>query len=87
MENISSDDLPLPEPFIGNTIDEIYEFFTHNLRPNVDSTAPENMTYFTFVAVDAQCITSSPPECIICCDAPDFQSRTAELTNPSRPPF
>lgn len=69
---LSRENQASPEAFIGNTVDDVYDFFTRHLRPDTESTAPEQLTYFTFLAVDAECIQASPPECIICCDAPDY---------------
>lgn len=69
---LSRENQPSPKAFIGSTVEEIYDFFTKHLRPDTDSTAPEQLTYFTFLAVDAGCIQASPSQCIICCDAPDY---------------
>ncbi|KAL9039660.1 MAG: hypothetical protein Q9214_004785, partial [Letrouitia sp. 1 TL-2023] len=76
---LSRENQPSPEAFIGSTIEEIYDFFTKHLRPEIDSTAPEQLTYFTFLAVDAGCIQASPSECIICCDAPDYNEEQDDV--------
>ncbi|KAL9614856.1 MAG: hypothetical protein Q9167_000689 [Letrouitia subvulpina] len=76
---LSHGNQPSSKAFIGSTIEEIYEFFIKHLRPETDSTAPEQLTYFTFLAVDAGCIQASPSECIVCCDAPDYNEAQDEI--------
>lgn len=58
-------------PFIGFTPAQVYEFHKR-IRPADDHTGPRKFTYFTFLAIDEQCVRADPMECLICCDAPDF---------------
>ncbi|KAL9628238.1 MAG: hypothetical protein Q9164_007351, partial [Protoblastenia rupestris] len=76
--NISSDQ-PSPTPFIGCTIDQIYAFFKAHLRPADDSTTLEHFTTFTFLVVDEECVQSTPWQCILCSDAPDFGEADEEV--------
>lgn len=62
----------MPQAFFGSTIDDVYGFFKHHLRPESDNTARDPLTSFTFVAIDVDCINASPLECALCCDALDF---------------
>ena len=73
------DEGPSPTPFLGCTIEEIYDFFKAHLRPPDDSVALEHFTSFTFTVIDAECVLSHPQQCIICCDAPDFGEADDEI--------
>ncbi|MCJ1389847.1 hypothetical protein MMC18_002704 [Xylographa bjoerkii] len=69
-----------PIPFLGSTIEQVYDFFKNHLRPAGESTAVEHFTYFTFIVIDADCIRSKPLECIVCCDAPDYREADEEIS-------
>lgn len=51
-------------------MDQIYDFYQVHLR-SANHTDREYGTNFTFFAIDEECATSSPNQCILCCDAPD----------------
>ena len=56
----------LPKPFLNSTVEEVYEFFKNHLRPADDDPRGFNHTfsYFTFLAVDADCVKSEPWQCV-----------------------
>ena len=60
-------------PFLNSTVEEVYEFFKNHLRPKDDDPQGcfHTFSYFSFLAVDADCVKSKPYQCILCCDAPD----------------
>ena len=72
-KNTESEEDP-PMPFLNSTVEEVYEFFKNHLRPRDDDPRGYHHTfsYFTFLAIDEDCIKSEPYECILCCDAPDY---------------
>ena len=61
------------------TIDAIYEFYKKQVRPPDDSNAIQPFTYFTFLVIDDECINISLKQCIICCDAPDYNESEVTL--------
>ena len=63
---------PSHTPFLGCTVDEVYDYFKTHLRPADDSTGGEFCTAFAFLVVDEACVKARPRQCILCCDAPDF---------------
>lgn len=69
-----------PTPFLGCTVDQVYDFYKKYLRPAEDYSGPGmHFTSFTLVIVDAECVQSRPRQCILCCDAPDFGERETKL--------
>lgn len=53
------------------TVDQVYETF-QEMRPSDDSRPHQNISHFTFIVIDAQCLASTPWTHLVCCDAPDF---------------
>ncbi|MCJ1390831.1 hypothetical protein MMC18_003692 [Xylographa bjoerkii] len=68
-----------PSPFLNASVDDIYAFYKERLRPIDDNTERDVFTSFTFLAVDAACLRSSPPQCILCSDAPDYREAAEEV--------
>lgn len=69
-----------PTPFLGCTVDQVYEFYKKHLRPAEDYSGPGmHFASFTFLVVDEECVRSKPWQCILCCDAPDFGERETTL--------
>ena len=61
-------------------MDQVYIFYKKHLRPAEDYSGPgEHFTRFTFIIVDEECIKSSPLQCILCSDAPDFGEAETKL--------
>lgn len=70
--NAAEHSSPEPLSFVDFSIDEIYEFHIEHIRRPDNSNGIRPFTYFTFLVIDSECVNSSPKECIICCDAPDY---------------
>ena len=47
-------------PFLGCTIEEVYDFHKTHLRPADDSVALEHFTNYTFIVVDASFAVMPP---------------------------
>ncbi len=69
-----------PWPFIGRTIEEVYDFHKKYLRAADDSRNVDPFTYFTFLIIDDECVNSDPPHYMVCCDAPDYEDPDGEIT-------
>lgn len=67
-----------PQPFLNSTVEEAYEFFKNHLRPADDDPRGSwhTFSYFTFLAVDADCIKSEPWQCV---GAPIYRIHTQQL--------
>lgn len=61
LTNLAEDE-ESPRPFLNSTVEEAYEFFKNHLRPADDAPRGswQTFSYFTFLAVDADCIKSEP---------------------------
>ena len=70
---------PNPTPFLGCSVNQVYDFFKASLRPAGESKVNESCTYFSFIAIDEECLRSEPPQCIVCSDAPDFGEAENEM--------
>ena len=66
-------------PFLGCTVDEVYKFYKTRMRPLDHSTSLKHFTQFVFLAIDEECVTSTPRQCILCCDAPDYDEEDQEI--------
>ena len=66
-------------PFLGCTVDEVYEFDKTRMRPLDHSTSLKHFMRFVFLAIDEECVTSTPRQCILCCDAPDYGEEDQEI--------
>lgn len=58
-------------PFLNNSVDQIYDFYKHHLR-TLNTATRDYFTNFTFFVIDKFCVQSNPKQCVVCCDAPDF---------------
>jgi hypothetical protein len=67
-----------PFPFLDCTIGQVYDFFKNHLRAADDSVGHEHFSYYTFIAIDEDCLQSNA-QCIICSDAPDFGESDDEI--------
>ncbi|KAL8955291.1 MAG: hypothetical protein Q9183_006704, partial [Haloplaca sp. 2 TL-2023] len=65
-------------PFLGYDVAAIYKFFKGYIRPVQDSTKNEPFASFVFIAVDDDCIKSETHDCLLCCDAPDYDNENGE---------
>ena len=68
----SASESPLPYPFHGNSVDQVYQDFQARLSPPLYSGALEPFTYNTFAVVDIDCVISRPWKCVVCTDAIAF---------------
>ncbi|MCJ1284906.1 hypothetical protein MMC26_004243 [Xylographa opegraphella] len=68
-----------PPPFLNATVDDVYAFYKAHLRSIRDDIERDVFTSFTFLVVDAACLRSSPPQCILCSDAPDYHEGAEEV--------
>lgn len=69
-----------PWPFIGHTIEQVYDFHKKVVRPADENRRVDPFTYFTFLAIDDESVNSEPPQCVVCCDAPDYDDPDGEVT-------
>ncbi|KAI9732448.1 MAG: hypothetical protein M1834_001656 [Cirrosporium novae-zelandiae] len=63
-------------PFVGWTVDDVYEFFKSSIRQPPNSTEGD-WTAYTFIILDQQSITDKT--LLLCCDAPDFGEAGEEV--------
>lgn len=68
-----------PTPFLGCTVDKVYDFYKAHLRPLDDNTSLKYFTHFVFLAIDEECVQSTPRQIILCCDAPDYSEENEEI--------
>lgn len=68
-----------PYPFLNCTVDEVYDIYKTHIRPADDTTGHQIITSFTFIVIDEECVQSNPKQCILCCDAPDFEEADDEI--------
>ena len=68
-----------PYPFLNRTVDEVYDIYKTHIRPADDSSGRQFITNYTFIVIDQECMQSNPKQCILCCDAPDFDEEDDEI--------
>ncbi|KAL8720602.1 MAG: hypothetical protein Q9225_002566 [Loekoesia sp. 1 TL-2023] len=61
-----------PMPFVGWTVKACYDFFCTRLLPIPSVGRSYKFTDFTFLAIDADCVSAIPPEIIVGSDAADY---------------
>lgn len=61
-----------PRNFTNSTADSVYDFYNKYIRSADGSTSKVSFTNFTFLIIDGECVKSDPQQCIVCCDAPDY---------------
>lgn len=61
-----------PMPFVGWTVEACYDFFRTRLLPIPSVGLSYKFTDFTFLAIDADCVSAIPPEIIVGSDAADY---------------
>jgi hypothetical protein len=71
---------PFPHPFLGQTIDQVYEFYKEHMRPPQDEQVGNpQFTSFTFLVIDDECVKAQPPEILVCCDAPEYGDKEGDV--------
>lgn len=76
---IKESEAKLAYPFLGSSREDVYEFFRKNIRPADDSTKVEPFTYFSFMVIDSDCANSTPYQCVVCSDAPDYDEPSGAI--------
>lgn len=67
-------------PFIGWTVEKVYDFYKAHVRPDENLTEREgHFTAFAFAVIDEECLKADPPQVILCSDAPDFDESEGEV--------
>lgn len=70
---------PSPTPFHSWPLSRVHAFYNAHLRPDPSGSGPRHFSSFTFFVIDAACLAASPPQCMVCSDAPDFGEATNEI--------
>ena len=67
------------DTFLDFSLEEIYDFHIFRIGGPGNSNSFHQFTYFTFLVIDEECLSSDPEQCIICCDAPDYKEERPTL--------